>query len=623
MDSNYNVEDDEYYKNHISKPSINENTAEKYKKILRKFCRATNKTLDEIIRTCIDEQNIITTIDLPPDSNGNKRKREIRFDINSKDAAIKQYINQYIEYCKKRNNNPITINREIGDIKAFLRGTGVILPKIENLEEDPNDWNLLTKEDFNFILQDMNIVHAGLLNFLSSTGMRISDALSLSIGDFMDATSEDHNFVDVGEFIDNAPDDMIGQWVFEPQKTKKHHIKCITFNSTHTSNLILQNLRRIKNQYLPYRNKKDGTNIKISKNDALFGSRSAKYKEPVSGKTIAEQWYNKNKKFKKWKINQIEQKIKNGELSAEDYDAAVAEIPKFHAHGCRKFFISTVAEHCGDIRVSALLEGHSGGLKTDKSYVKKSVEEIKDIYINDIHDALCLSNVETRIVSNKETEALNKKVSESNEKIEVLTKDNEKKDEKIAELEQIIVEAKEEARSTKEIVKEFTQKRNSSDIQRSIHEHFERNYRKDINKKGYENDDMNIIKKDTVICELATEFALEKEKFNGTEEELDSVIKKAIAKCSFNPEIIQEKYKLIHQQNERKLEDAALISSIKWDIKIIISNHEEIWELVKDDEENLDKTIINTLVESDYDLNNIADNDLEKISEEIIMDYLS
>lgn len=93
----------------------------------------------------------------------------------------------------------------MGDIKAFLRGAGVILPKIENLEDDTDDWNLLTKEDFNFILQDMNIVHAGLLNFLSSSGMRISDALSQSIGDFMDATSEYHDFVDVEEFIDNAP----------------------------------------------------------------------------------------------------------------------------------------------------------------------------------------------------------------------------------------------------------------------------------------------------------------------------------------------------------------------------------------------------------------------------------
>ena len=314
MDSNYNVENDEYYKNHISKPSINENTAKKYKKILRKFCRATNKTLDEIITTCIDEQNIITTIDLPPDSNGNKRKREIRFDINSKDATIRQYLNQYIEYCKERNNKNTTINREIGDIQTFLRGAGVILPKVETLEDDADDWDLLTKEDYNFILQDMNIVHAGLLNFLSSTGMRIGDAVSQSIGDFMNATSEYHDFVDVEEFIDNAPDDMIGQWVFEPQKTIKDHVKCITFNSTHASNLILQNLRRIKNQYLPYRNKKHGTNIKISKNDALFGSRLAKYKEPLSGRTIADQWHAKNKKFKEWKINQIEQKIKDGEL---------------------------------------------------------------------------------------------------------------------------------------------------------------------------------------------------------------------------------------------------------------------------------------------------------------------
>lgn len=51
----------------------------------------------------------------------------------------------------------------------------------------------------------------------------------------MRATADYHNFVDVEEFIDNAHDDMIAQWVFEPQKTRKHHVKCITFNSAHTS----------------------------------------------------------------------------------------------------------------------------------------------------------------------------------------------------------------------------------------------------------------------------------------------------------------------------------------------------------------------------------------------------
>lgn len=616
MNSDYNIEDDEYYKNHISKPSINEDTAKKYKKILRKFCRATDKTLDEIITSCIDEQNIITTIDLPPDPNGNQRKREIRFNVNNKDAAIKQYINQYREYCKKRNNKNSTINREIGDIKAFLRGAGVILPKIENLEDDTDDWNLLTKEDFNFILQDMNIVHAGLLNFLSSSGMRISDALSQSIGDFMDATSEYHDFVDVEEFIDNAPDDMIGQWDFEPQKTKKHHIKCITFNSTHTSNLILQNLRRIKNQYLPDKNKKDGTNIKISKHDALFGSRLTKYKEPIRAKTVADQWYKKNKKFKEWKINQIEQKIKNGELSAEDYDKAIEEIPKFHAHGCRKFFISTVAEHCGNIRVSALLEGHSGGLKTDKSYVKKSAKEIKDIYVNDIHDALCLSKVETRIVSNKETEEMNKKISESNAKVETLTNELNEKDRQIALLQEQVENQSEQMKETSEILNQIKNQTDKNYIRERIKQHFRDNQRIGIIQRSNTSDD---ILKCIAIEDLAYQYAL-KEGFEDSKESIETYIKKAIIQCNLHPEIIEE----MHEKGtsyDREMTENMQIVLLFDKFYEYLKTQEDIWEMI-DDEDKLKNIFFKNISTSNYNVSEISSEDMNKISEDILMEYI-
>ena len=178
----------------------------------------------------------------------------------------------------------------------------------------------------------------------------------------------------------NAPDDMIGQWEFEPSKTRKHKVKCITFNSTHASNIILQNLRHIKNQYFPTKNKRDNLNLTISKKDPLFGSRTNKYKKPLNAKSVADHWWKKNKKFRQWKITQIKQKMEQGELSSEDFDEEVEKIPKFHPHVCRKFFITTVSNHCGDFRVSALFEGHSDGPPNDKSYVKKSLEDICDIY---------------------------------------------------------------------------------------------------------------------------------------------------------------------------------------------------------------------------------------------------
>ena len=67
MDLQYKVENDEYFIEFASKDKRNETTVEKYRKVLTKFCKATDKELNEIIDTCIDEQNIIITEDLPPD----------------------------------------------------------------------------------------------------------------------------------------------------------------------------------------------------------------------------------------------------------------------------------------------------------------------------------------------------------------------------------------------------------------------------------------------------------------------------------------------------------------------------------------------------------------------------
>ena len=66
----------------------------------------------------------------------------------------------------------------------------------------------------NYILEDFSLVHTALGNFLTSTGMKIGDVASLTIGDFMKATFEYHDFINVEDFIDNAPKDMIGKWVF-------------------------------------------------------------------------------------------------------------------------------------------------------------------------------------------------------------------------------------------------------------------------------------------------------------------------------------------------------------------------------------------------------------------------
>ena len=417
----YQVTKDIYYTNFISARNITKGSQYNYEKVLTKFANSSNNTLEKIITECKNQQDkvIEKIINHGTDDQGNNiiEKEIIKFDVNNPDSKVKLYLDTYVNYCKNIGNSDSTIRTNLILIHSFLKYYNIKLPKLEKLKKDNKKWYLLEKEDFKYILNDCTITQASLIKFLQSSGMRISDALSLTIGDFMEATKDYHNFIDVNDFIDNAPKDMIGMWNFHPQKTIKFQIPCLTFNDPETSNLILQNFRKIKNEYIPYLKKKYNIERIITKDDALFPSKKSKYTGPLQPNTTSTQFWKKNKKLREWRISKIKEAIVNGEISSEDYEREVAKIPKFHAHACRKYFETTIAHNCGDLRICTLMEGHVSPVKTDSSYIKQDIETVKEAYMAALED-LSLENTEAKVYTSevrREMEA----------KIEALQKENE------------------------------------------------------------------------------------------------------------------------------------------------------------------------------------------------------
>ena len=426
----YNILEDIYYTNFInSKSNITELTKLNYKRTLNKFTLSLNTTLEKIVTECKNQQDrvIEKIINSGTDEDGNQiiEKRIIKFDVNSPDSLIKQYLDRFVEYCREQGNTNTTINSNLMLIKSFLKYYDITLPKLETLKNDAQKWHLLEKEDFKYILNDSPLIHASLIKFLQSSGMRISDALSLSIGDFMEATRDYHSFIDVNEFIDNAPADMIGTWYFHPQKTMKFQVPCLTFNDQETSNLILQHLRKIKNKYIPYAKKKYDYDKVISKNDALFGSQKSKYIEPLHPNPTGTQFWHKNKKLKEWRILKIKEAIANGELAAEDYDKEVDKIPKFHAHACRKYFETTIAKNCGNLRICTLMEGHVSPVKTDSSYIKQDIEDVKEHYMAAIPD-LSLETTDVKVYTSDVRREMESKMNELIKENELLREEKNK-----------------------------------------------------------------------------------------------------------------------------------------------------------------------------------------------------
>ena len=425
------VTEDVYYTNFIkSKTNITDLTKLNYQRALKKFVLATNTPLEKIVTECKNQQDrvIEKIINHGTDEEDNQiiEKRIITFDVNSPDSLIKQYLDKFINSAREKGNSNTTIGQNLMLITSFLKYYKITLPDMEKLKKDPKKWYLLEKEDFKYILNDSPLIHASLIKFLQSSGMRISDALSLSIGDFMEATRDYHNFIDVNEFIDNAPADMVGTWYFHPQKTMKFQVPCLTFNDPETSNLILQHLRKIKNEYIPYAKKKYDYDKVISKNDALFGSQKSKYIEPLHPNPTGTQFWVKNKKLREWRILKIKEAIKNGEIAPEDYDKEVAKIPRFHAHACRKYFETTIAKNCGNLRICTLMEGHVSPIATDSSYIKQDIENVKEYYMAAIDD-FSLEKTKVKVYTSEARK-------EMEEKINMLEKQVQEKDAEVNEM---------------------------------------------------------------------------------------------------------------------------------------------------------------------------------------------
>ena len=431
----YNVENDPilqgYYK---QKPHLTPASRYSYKVSLNKFCKTNQITLTQLINECKMQQNKVIEKITHIETKNNEEiieKTIIKYDVNGPDSKLKKYLDKFVERCQQENKNT-TINNYVATIKIFLKYQDIEFPKWKPLTDDAEKWHLLTKEDFNYIISDLILTHAALTEFLLSSGMRIRDATSLTIRDFMQATQEYHNYVDVEEFIDNAPQDMIGSWYFHPHKTQRMGIECQTFNSPGASNRILQLLRKLKDEYYPEKNKQTGLNLTISKDQPLFGSRLSCYKKKIPPKSLADTFWKKNKKLRAWRIAKIKQQIEDGKLSIEDYEKEVKKIPKFHAHACRKYFETMISRNCGDLRICTLLEGHVSPVATDSSYIKQDVDIVKEAYMVAIPD-LSLENIETKVYTSEVRREMENKISElekelavKNDKVDLLFDEFEK-----------------------------------------------------------------------------------------------------------------------------------------------------------------------------------------------------
>ena len=611
MLENYNIRDDYYVEKYFEEKDLSEETAKTYEKELMKFCKAINKTLKNIIGDCKSQQEIETEEILSSTNEDGAQiiqRRIIKFDVDGPDSLIMQHFKEFKEYCKSRGNKNTTINSGLDTIRAVLSHFKVELPNFPNLEDDANDWEILSKDDLKFVLADSSLMHKSLTLFMISTGFRIYDCLNLTIGDYMEATSDFHDYVEVDDFIDNASDDMRGYWDFEPHKTEKKHTKCKVFNSEESNRFILQNLRRIKNEYIPSKSKKIQKKLKLNKSDSLFGSKRGFYKKSPTVQSISTMFGRKNKKLYMWHINQINQNISDGKISAEDYDRYVDLIPKFHPHACRKYFCTMIERHTSNERRYRLMEGHAPKNKLDNSYINISKNEIAEIYDEAVMDLSVYIDDDKDIEKLREdfNQQLDKQEERHQNEINLI---NIQHQEEISSLKQQLINQERQLTKNTEVLNNITTEKTYNSIFAAIANHVFDNYFID-----------NPQEEDLIVY-LATDYATEhKEEFEFTETYIKRLINRIRARLALDGRPISEQheeYMLSDTENFRLLETASLIEA-----KIL--TNPRLRDLIGEvDGINLEDMIVDKLSSPNYNVDDLSREDVDKIIEEVMMDFAS
>ena len=406
------LQKERYYRKYVQKKNITPETLRSYNIALCHFCNANAKRFDELIDEVKEEQYPYI------DDNGRIHEYDPNF------GKIDDYIYSMVPYLTERGNNNNSIEININRLRAVLNALSIKLPKKIEFPKEDDDWYVLTKDEIKYVLNISYLHHQAAIVFIAHTGIRLKDVTSFKIQDFMKATERYHHCTEIDDFLEKAPDDMWGFWEFIPNKTKKHNILCKVPNSPESSNLLLNSLRQRKKSIERY-NKKYGTDLRLEKTDALFSSRTNKFKGPIQPASLTVEFFRKNKDLIRERNRVLKKKLDDGEISKETFHQLIEETPKFHAHGLRKFFITALARKRVHLRASALMEGHKPYMEQDRSYVDE--DELEDLIFSEYENiipAISFEKDEVDFTISKRNKELELEIIELKKEAQILKNEN-------------------------------------------------------------------------------------------------------------------------------------------------------------------------------------------------------
>lgn len=354
------LEDKSFQKFLEKNKTLSAATIKNYRIATMHFCNANQMPFHELIKTIKREQTdkII----------GNEI---IKYDPDY--ASIDDYQYTLVTYLQSKNVMNTTIDYNLDNLRTVLSKLKIELPSKPKLLDDKKPWYPLNKSEIKYCMGISSFQYATMMECQADLGWRIFDIVSKKVGDFMESTYDSHECDEVEEFLLTAPKDMVGFWEFYPNKTKRNKTECKVPSPPWLNNHIM----RMLHERVKYFERKG---LKMEKEDALFGNRVKQFKGHIKPGSVSN-WYNVvNQRLTIERTRVLNQKLKNGEITRGKHHKLIQEAPKFHSHGLRKYFISTLRKNRVHLSAAALMEGHAPPMKNDPSYAGGLKEWIIEEY---------------------------------------------------------------------------------------------------------------------------------------------------------------------------------------------------------------------------------------------------
>ena len=133
-----------------------------------------------------------------------------------------------------------TVETAISAVRAVYSSLGhnLQLPKRKHISIPVSPNSRLTHRKIQKALRLCNKKYVALVVLMASTGMRIGDAIRLTITDWLHAINQNN----LHEALQND-ESIIGYFEFYPMKTKKSNILCQTFNTPESNEYIKEYLK--------------------------------------------------------------------------------------------------------------------------------------------------------------------------------------------------------------------------------------------------------------------------------------------------------------------------------------------------------------------------------------------